>query len=156
MIQRRDCLKIGLVAGGGALLARRGVEAEDPKELLKFLCPPDGEAPDAQTKSPKARPFVAPLFVPPRKQPASTWTAAGGWVPRIDPPPDPNAHQRYDEFPPKHFYEIREQEFLWVYHPDKPYKAGSWSWGFDGSTPGPTYHARYGEPSKPHDQLPAL
>jgi FtsP/CotA-like multicopper oxidase with cupredoxin domain len=136
MIQRRDCLKIGLAAGGAALLARGGVEAQDPKELLKYLCPPDGEPPDAQTPSPKARPFVAPLFVPPIKQPVAA----------LDPPPDPRAHQRYEEFPPKKFYEIREQEFRWVYHPDPPYNAGSWSWGCDGSTPGPTYHARYGEP----------
>ncbi|HLX08092.1 MAG TPA: multicopper oxidase domain-containing protein [Thermoanaerobaculia bacterium] len=136
MIQRRDCLKIGLVAGGGALLARRGVEAQDPKELLKFLCPPDGEAPDSQTPSPKARPFVAPLFVPPIKQPVAA----------LVPPPDPRAHQRYEEFLPQKLYQIREEEFRWVYHPDPPYAAGSWSWGFDGSTPGPTYHARYGEP----------
>jgi FtsP/CotA-like multicopper oxidase with cupredoxin domain len=136
MIRRRDCLKLGLAAGGGALLARTARADEDRKDLLKFLCPPDGEPPDLATPSPPVRPFVGELFVPPIKQP----------VARLDPPPDPRAHQRYEEFRPKKLYEVREQEFLWTYHPDPPYGAGSWSWGFDGSTPGPTYHARYGEP----------
>jgi FtsP/CotA-like multicopper oxidase with cupredoxin domain len=136
MIRRRDCIKLGLAAGGGALLAGRGALADDRKDLLRFLCPPDGEPPDLATQSPSVRPFVCELFVPPIKQP----------VARLDPPPDPRAHQRYDEFPPQKLYEVREQEFLWTYHSDPPYGAGSWSWGFDGSTPGPTYHARYGEP----------
>lgn len=136
MIRRRDVLTLGLAAGGSGLLAARRALAADPKEMLKFLCPPDGEPPDLATPSPPARPFVAELFVPPIKQP----------VPRLDPPPDPRAHQRYLEFPPQKLYEIREQEFSWVYHPDPPYAGGSFSWGFDGSTPGPTYHARYGEP----------
>ncbi|HVF61171.1 MAG TPA: multicopper oxidase domain-containing protein [Thermoanaerobaculia bacterium] len=148
MIRRREVLKLGLVAGGSGLLARRAAAA-DPSDLLKFLCPPDGEPPDLATPSPPARPFVAPLFVPPIMQP----------VAKLDPQPDPRAHQRYEEFKPQKFYEIREQEFLWSYHPDPPYgdgsptwgsdgppwKTGSLSWGFNGSTPGPTYHARYGE-----------
>ncbi len=150
MIRRREVLKLGLVAGGSGLLARRAAAA-DPSDLLKFLCPPDGEPPDLATPSPPARPFVAPLFVPPIMQP----------VAQLDPQPDPRAHQRYEEFKPQKFYEIHEQEFLWVYHPEAPYgdgtlipkpgdathkPVGSLSWGFNGSTPGPTYHARYGEP----------
>jgi FtsP/CotA-like multicopper oxidase with cupredoxin domain len=136
MIRRREVLKLGLVAGGSGLLARRAAAA-DPSDLLKFLCPPDGEPPDLATPSPPARPFVAPLFVPPVMQP----------VAKLDPPPDPRAHQRYEEFKPQKLYEIHEQELTnWVYHPDPPYGGGSFSWGFNGSTPGPTYHARYGEP----------
>ena len=135
-MRRRDVLKLGLAAGGSGLLAARRALATDSKELLQFLCPPDGEPPDLATPSPPARPFVAELFVPPIQQPVAA----------LDPPPDPRAHQRYEEFPPKKLYEIHEQEFSWVYHPDPPYGGGSLSWGFDGSTPGPTYHARYGEP----------
>jgi FtsP/CotA-like multicopper oxidase with cupredoxin domain len=135
-MKRRNFLQLGLAAGGGSLLASRRGAAADPKELLKYLCPPDGEPPDAQTPSPKARPFALPLFVPPIKQPVAA----------LDPPPDPRAHQLYEEYPPQKLYEIREQEFPWVYHPDPPYRDGSWSWGLDGSTPGPTYNARYGEP----------
>ena len=134
-MRRRDVLKLGLAAGGSGLLAARGARA-DPKEMLKFLCPPDGEPPDLATPSPPVRPFVAPLFVPPVKQPVAS----------LDPQPDPRAHQLYEEHLPKKLYEIYEQELLWTYHPDPPYGNGSYSWGFDGTTPGPTYHARYGEP----------
>ncbi len=136
MVKRRDVLKLGLAAAGSGLIGAQGAKAQSP-ELLKYLCPPDGTTPDLVTRpSPPSRPFVAPLNVMPLKEP----------VAKLDPPPNPQAHQRYAEFLPKKFYEIRETEFRWVYHPDAPYNVGSWSWGFDGITPGPTYHARYGEP----------
>lgn len=137
MVRRRDVLKLGLAAGGSRIFAAAATP-HDPKELLKFLCPPDGEPPDLATPSPPATPFKAELFVPPVMQPVAT----------LDPPPDPRAHQRYDEFPPQKLYALHEQEFRWRYHPDPPYgnDGGSWSWGFNGSTPGPIFHARYGEP----------
>jgi FtsP/CotA-like multicopper oxidase with cupredoxin domain len=139
-MRRRDALKLGLAAGGAGLFARgaaAGQEQQDRRaELLKFLCPPDGFPDQLSRPSPAAEPFVAELFVPPVKRP----------VAKLDPAPDPRAHQRYEEFPPKKFYEIRETEINWQYHPRPPYDKGSWSWGFDGTTPGPTYHARYGEP----------
>ena len=145
MIKRRDFVKLGLAAGAGSLLAP-ALDAQQDDNRLRFLCLPDGLPPDPP--SPKSTPFVADLFIPPIKQP----------VARLDPPPDPRAHQRYAEFPPKKFYEIREQEFLWKYHPEPPYDKGSWSWGFDGMTPGPTYHARYGEPIliRRYNDLPQL
>jgi len=140
-MKRRDVLRLGLAGGAGLIAARRALgqvpgQPPDPNALLDFLCPPDGEPPDLVQASPPADPFVAELFVPPVRRP----------VPLLDPPPDPRAHQRYEEFPPKKLYELHEQEFLWRYHPAPPYGAGSVSWGFDGSTPGPTFHARYGEP----------
>ncbi|MEK6279418.1 MAG: multicopper oxidase domain-containing protein [Acidobacteriota bacterium] len=138
-MNRRDVLKLGLAAGGAGVLGANGVTAQEREkgaDLLKYLCPPDGFPDQLSRPSPKADPFVAELFVPPLKMP----------VEKLNPPPDPSAHQRYDEFLPKKFYEIREVELQWQYHPQPPYDKGSWSWGFDGSTPGPTYHARYGEP----------
>ena len=136
---------MGMVAGAGALLPP-ALTAQQNENLLRYLCLPDGLPPDPP--SPKSTPFVAPLFIPPIKKP----------VARLDPPPDPRAHQRYHEYPPKKFYEIREQEFRWFYHPEPPYDRGSWSWGFDGMTPGPTYHARYGEPIlvRRYNDLPSL
>lgn len=134
MVNRRDALKLGLAAAGSGLIGFDRVMAQSPT-LLENLCSPQNRSPDTPV-SPASRPFVAPLYIMPVKQP----------IPSLDPSPDPNAHQRYEEYPPKKFYEIRETEFRWVYHPDAPYNAGSWSWGFDGGIPGPTYHARYGEP----------
>lgn len=134
MVKRRDVLKLGLAAAGAGLIGADRTMAQSPT-LLENFCSPQNRSPDTPV-SPASRPFVAPLYIMPVKQP----------VPSLDPPPAPNAHQRYEEYPPKKFYEIRETEFRWVYHPDAPYNAGSWSWGFDGGIPGPTYHARYGEP----------
>src|SRR5215471_9341661 len=72
MLRRRDLLRFGLTAGGaGALAGAAGaaVKAGNPKDYLQFLCPPDGEPPDLAKASPKARPFVQELYVPPIKQP---------------------------------------------------------------------------------------
>jgi FtsP/CotA-like multicopper oxidase with cupredoxin domain len=105
---------------------------------LRFLCQPDGEPLEYEAHpSPKAMPFKDSLFIPPVKQPEND---------PLSPAPDPSAHQRYAEFPPKKFYVNHEQEIRWVYHSDAPYDKGTWSWGIDGTTPGPTFHARYGEP----------
>ena len=151
MATRRDVLKLGLVVGGASLLASERVKAqEQERDLLKYLCPPDGLPdqffPDPFSKpSPYAEPFVADLFIPPIALP----------VDQLTPLPNPDSHQRYEEFKPKKFYEIHEREFLWKYHTQPPYDKGSWSWGFwaknsqnreQGMAPGPTYHARYGEP----------
>jgi FtsP/CotA-like multicopper oxidase with cupredoxin domain len=142
-MNRRDALKLGLAAAGAGVLARdaNAQDREKGADLLKYLCPPDGFPDQLSRPSPKAAPFVQKLEPLPVKTP----------VAKLDPPPDPRAHQRYDEFRPKKFYEIRETEFQWQYHPHPPYsdnngRGVSWSWGFDGITPGPTYHARYGEP----------
>jgi FtsP/CotA-like multicopper oxidase with cupredoxin domain len=140
-MKRRDLLKGGLVACGAGLLGARARAQEASNSnpnigLLKYLCPPDGALPDMAIASPPSRPFVMPLQIMPVKKPVAS----------LDPPPDPLAHQLYGEYPPKKLYEIYEQEFKWQYHSDPPYGDGSWGWGFDGITPGPTYDAHYGEP----------
>jgi FtsP/CotA-like multicopper oxidase with cupredoxin domain len=148
MATRRDVLKLGLAAGGSGLLTSRAALAQH-RELVKFLCPPDDRPRQIndQPPSPPAEPWKAELFVPP-VMPA---------VSALNPPPDPRAHQRYEEFLPKKLYEIHEREFIWAFHPDPPYTPpkplpqGSWTWGFQAgsfepSTPGPTYAAHYGEP----------
>jgi len=155
-MKRRDFVRFGLAAGAAGLLGSK-LEAQQDNDLLKFLCLPDGLPPDLLTRpSPKVTPFVADLQIPPVMQPARR---------PLDPPPVPKAHQRYNEFLPKKFYEIHEKEFLWHYHPEPPYDKGSWSWGLaDGtnptkpSVPGPTYHARYGEPIfvRRHNSLPPV
>lgn len=164
MVKRRDLLKAGLAAGASGLFVAgkaRGDEAH--RRLTRFLCSPDDRARelDDQPPSPEAEPFVTPLFIPPVMQPLPPDQP-------LNPPPDPRAHQRYEDFLPKRFYEIREREFRWKYHANAKYSAagGSWSWGWEGwdyksnkplfndqfagrgpSTPGPTYHARYGDPA---------
>ena len=147
MADRRDFLKLGLAAGTASILAaRRGFAEEDPR--LSFLCSPDEHPPDSAFPSPKCRPFKSALFIPPLKTP----------VAKLDPPPVPKAHQLWDTHPAKKFYEIHEGEFPCIYHPDPPYDAGTLGFGFDGMTPGPTFHARYGEPIlvRRHNNLPPV
>ncbi len=135
MVRRRQVLSFA--AGAASALAARRVSAETPDELLKYLCPPDGlPDPLSVAPSPYAEPFAAELFIPPIKQPVAA----------LNPSADPRAHQLFDKHAPKKFYEIREQEFQWQYHPHQPYANGTLGWGFDYMTPGPTFMARYGEP----------
>ena len=149
-MKRRELLKAAAAAGGLGWVGLRSSSSQDnpPENPMKqYLCDPEWRPPDWAFPSPPATPFAVPLYVPPVK--AS--------IPRLTPPPVPTAHQLWDEHPPKKFYEIFENEFQWLYHTDRPYNAGSWSWGFDGLTPGPTYHARYGEPIlvRRHNALPS-
>ncbi|MEX2500137.1 MAG: multicopper oxidase domain-containing protein [Wenzhouxiangellaceae bacterium] len=69
----------------------------------------------------------------------------------------PEAHQRFDEFPPEKFHIERMGEGRWQYHPDGAYSeaGGSWHYGWHLGenphapsfiTPGATYRAFYDEP----------
>lgn len=160
MVERREFLRIGLATTGvGALAMAKSVargEDHDYGQLLQYLCPPDNLNDQLTYEaSPYAEPFKTELFEMPVAEPVAS----------LDPPPEPDAHQRYEDFPPKKFYEIHETEFYWPYHVDEPYSlnGGTPSWGFsnpalkespknvlgvrtDNYTPGPTVWAHYGEP----------
>jgi FtsP/CotA-like multicopper oxidase with cupredoxin domain len=88
-------------------------------------------------------PFIQPLPIVPAAQPVSELT----------PPPDPNNHQRYNEFPPVNLYDTHIVQSTWQFHPDLP---PSIVWGFNGMPMGETYYARYGEPFlvRYHNDLP--
>ena len=135
MFSRRDVLRMGFAAAGTGL-ASRLAHAQTPQSGLVF--PQTFQPSIVAAPSPPATPFVAPLNVMPVAQPVP----ASALVPA----PDPLAHQRYTEFPPKKFYIQHINEFRWQYHPEPPYDQGSWSWGFNGITPGETFLVNYGEP----------
>ncbi len=135
-MDRRDILKLGVATAGSGLTA--GVATgQVPQSGLVF---PDGyQVPSyVAAPSPPATPFVAPLYIPPAATPVSASA--------LNPAPDPARHQRYNEFRPQKFYVQTLSEFKWVYHPEGPYANGSWSYGFNGQTPGETFYAKYGEP----------
>src|SRR3989475_1895923 len=133
VLTRRDLMKLGLMSfpvldwGPSVALARTNA----------------GKGGDAVT-SPPTRPFVVELPIPPVAQAVQT----------LEPAPDPAAHQRYSEFPPRVFYEIHQKEAKHSFHPDLPENL---IWGFAGIFPGPTFHARYGEPiiARFYNDLPA-
>jgi FtsP/CotA-like multicopper oxidase with cupredoxin domain len=56
---------------------------------------------------------------------------------------DRDRHQFWELFPPRALYELRVGETMRSFHPELP---DSKVWGFEGSSPGPTILARYGEP----------
>ncbi|HWZ46223.1 MAG TPA: multicopper oxidase domain-containing protein [Candidatus Saccharimonadales bacterium] len=135
MFNRRDVLKIGAAAAGTGL-ASKLAQAQAPQSGLVF--PQTLQPSFVANPSPPATPFVAPLNIIPVARPVRASS--------LVPAPDPLAHQRYDDFPPQKFYVQRIGEFRWQYHPQPPYNQGSWSWGFNGGTPGETFHVKYGEP----------
>jgi FtsP/CotA-like multicopper oxidase with cupredoxin domain len=90
-------------------------------------------------------PWVDPLPIPQVLQPL-----AGGLSPAftpLEPARDwwgPYAHQRYNEFPAKKWYQIDVKEVPWSFHRDLSVPAMMFS--YCGSVPGPMIQARYGEP----------
>lgn len=135
-VGRRDTLKLGLAAaatGAGAGMVRA---EEVPQSGLLF--PDTYRQGIVRNPSPPSTPFVAPLNVIPRARPVPESA--------LRPGPDPRSHQRYNEFRPQKFYIQNLSEFKWQYHPEGVYRDGSWSWGFNGMTPGETIVGRYGEP----------
>ena len=141
MAKRREVLKAGAMAvastpaifGGAAL----------PRLAQAQLCRPEGiRSPLTEPDSPPVRHFHEPLYIPPAMEPVDPDS--------LTPPPDPNRHQRFDEFQPVKYYVQRITEGLWNYHEDlsnlNPLGFGSLAWMWNGATPGETLVARYGEP----------
>jgi len=93
--------------------------------------------------SPPTPPFVAELPIPPVAQPVTTPLSPAPGVNSVAGEAPRAPHQRWNEFLPQKFYEIHEREAYHSFHPNLP---PSKIWGFDGIFPGPTFHARYGEP----------
>ncbi len=74
-------------------------------------------------------------------------------------PPD-RALQRFADFPPVKRYEMFVRPFKHLFHPELMQKSTIWGYGNRfGQTfsPGPTFHARYGQPIvvRVHNELPA-
>ncbi|WP_297774237.1 multicopper oxidase domain-containing protein [uncultured Roseovarius sp.] len=160
-MKRRDALKLGLGAAGATTVASQAgaVEieqwpdsAEDGLTQSGLVFPDTFQPSIVAQSSPAVEPFTAPLNIMPVAEPVDPNT--------FDPPIEPARHQRFDDFPPQKHYEEVISEFRWKYHWQPPYgdgtpgvvgrdgdpDVGSWHWGFNGITPGETYHANYGEP----------
>ena len=122
-MSRRHLLKSGAVGAAGVaalpLLSPRRSFAQKPKVTA--------------TVSPATTPFVEPLPIPPVLQPVAA----------LSPVPNPAAHQLYLQHLPTKFYEVRVRAALHSFHPQLPPQK---IFGYNGITPGPTIHARYGEP----------
>lgn len=158
MLTRRKVLKNGVTvaAATGVAITAPKVFAGNPAHSPNRPFNPNGLVfprtfvPSILAQpSPPATPFIQPLFIMPSADILEVDEAD------LDPPPDPQSHQRYNDFPPQRFYVERIVQDRWVYHPEPPYNQGSWSIGWqlpeavDGRSfivPGCTYKAAYDEP----------
>jgi len=126
---RRDLIRMGLLTSTGYLVVKGGLSAR---------------ADNNKPQSPPTTPFIEPLPIMSIKQPVAALsptptiapnTAAGEARTR--------SHQAFTQFPPQKFYSLQDSAGLVSVSPDLPLQT---IWGYDGTTPGPTFHAKYGEP----------
>jgi FtsP/CotA-like multicopper oxidase with cupredoxin domain len=157
-LSRRDLLRIGLFSSASlSFLPFRSPAWSHPASTCPLLKRDEEIAKRilGDWGSPCTRPFVTPLPIPPVKRPV-----------RLNPLPQEQtlpgegrtlSHQQfgtlYGDLKNVAMYEVHQQEFLHSFHPDLPLQP---AWGFDGWSPGPTYHMRYGQPAiiRNWNQLP--
>ncbi len=131
-LTRRDLVKLGLLTSAGYLIRKRGLSARATSAAAEEL------------HSPPTPAFIEPLPIMPIKQPVAFLNP----VPTVTPNTAAGEgrtrdHQPFGQFPPQKLYEVVQQKAQVSMSPDLPLQT---IWGFDGMTPGPTYHAKYGEP----------
>ena len=151
-LNRRELMRMGLLTSAGLLIPKMGLSAR----ALNSAGVPTG-----MMASPPAAPFVQPLFIPPIAQPVSVLsgpapTAAPNTA--INPATgiafegrtrahqalvDPILNTTTNRFAPRKLYEVHQRAEDIVVHPDFPAQR---LWTFNGTVPGQTYVARYGEP----------
>ena len=153
-LSRRDLMKMGLLTSAGYLIPMNGLSSRAQfggggsfgSGCFGFY----GNS--GSPVSPPTTPFLEPLPIMPVHQPVTTLSG---------PPPttNPNTainpatglpfegrtrpHQAISQFPAQKLYEVHQREALVSVHPQLPTQR---LWSFNGSVPGPTYVARYGEP----------
>src|SRR5438105_6741666 len=143
-LSRRDLFKMGLITGAGYLVAKNGLSARawGVDKGKGGGGGNDGGAVGAA--SPATRSFVEPLRTLTVKQPVASLNPAPTAAPNTAAGEGRTiTHQAFTKFPPQKFYQITRAQVSATVSPDLPTQT---LWGFDGQTPGPVYHAKYGEP----------
>jgi FtsP/CotA-like multicopper oxidase with cupredoxin domain len=134
-LSRRDLMKMGLLTSAGLLIPKRGLSARALNSA--------GE-PTLWMASPPATPYVEPLFIPPIAQPVASLSPAPTAAPNTGAGEGrTRIHQAFTQFPPQKYYEVHQREALISVHPDFPLQR---LWTFNGTVPGQTYVAQYGQP----------
>ncbi len=159
LMNRRDLLRLGLLTGGGLLLAKNGLSAR----AVQW----GGGSGGGQCASPATTPFTMPLPIPPVKQPVA-WSSLSP-APSIAPNTaiNPATGLKYEgrtrthqgpalglPFPTPIAYQVTQRLAQIRVSNQLPLQN---LWTFDGSAPGPTYAAQYGQPVliRNVNQLPA-
>jgi len=150
-LSRRDLIKAGLLTSAGYLIQKNGLSARAQfsggGSFGGSDCDRrwyDGSGGNGTPVSPPTTPFVEPLPIPPIAQSVASLSPA--------PTVNPNTaageartrpHQALTTLAPQKFYEVHQREALISVHPQLPLQR---LWTFNGTVPGQTYVARYGEP----------
>jgi FtsP/CotA-like multicopper oxidase with cupredoxin domain len=158
-LSRREMMRLGLLTASGSLIAKQGLSAgitgsndgnlNTDGRLLSSV--------DLTPPSPPAPPWVQPMPILPQKLPIDPTAMLGGQpdgftlieratelVPHQLFTFDKNTGTYGGKFPPKTFYQMTLSEFQVQLHPS--YGKVTTVWGFDGTVPGPSIHATYGDP----------
>ena len=147
-LSRRDMIKAGLLTSAGYLIQKDGLSARahfspDHNDGCDRRWR-DGSGGNGTPVSPPTTPFVEPLFIPPIAQSVASLSPAPTVAPNIGAgEARTRNHQALTTLPPVKFYEVHQREQLLSVHPDLPLQR---MWTFNGTVPGQTYVARYGEP----------
>ncbi|HSB09617.1 MAG TPA: hypothetical protein VLM38_09045, partial [Blastocatellia bacterium] len=146
-LSRRDLMRLGLLTSAGFLIPKNGLSARAPQfggggsfgdDCFGFY----GRS--GTPVSPPTTPYVEPLPIPPIAQSVTSLTPA--------PTVSPNTaageartrpHQALTTLPPQKFYIVHQQEATLSMHPELPLQK---LWTFNGTVPGQTYVAQYGQP----------
>jgi len=165
-LSRRDLMRLGLLTSAGFLIPKNGLSARSPQfggggsfgdSCYGFY----GHS--GTPVSPPTTPFLEVLPIMPVHQPVAQFT---GPAPTAAPNTAINpatglpyegrtrTHQAFTQFPAQKLYEVHQQQASVSVHPQLPTQT---LWSFNGSVPGPTYVARYGEPIlvRNYNNLPA-
>ena len=149
-LSRRDLIKAGLLTSAGYLIQKNGLSARAQfggGGSFGSGCDRrwwDGSGGNGTPVSPPTTPFLEPMPIPPVAQPVTTLSPA----PTINPntvggEARTRPHQAFTQFAPQKLYEVHQREALISMHPQLPLQT---LWTFNGTVPGQTYVARYGEP----------
>lgn len=147
-LSRRDLVKMGLLTSAGYLIQKNGLSARAQFSGGGSFGSCDrrwsGFGGNGTPISPPTTPFIQPLTLPPIAQSVASLSPA--------PTVNPNTaagegrtrpHQALTQFPAQKYYEVHQREALLSVHPELPQQR---LWTFNGTSPGQTYVAHYGEP----------
>ena len=132
MLTRRELLKYGVTAATLSGFSPRFARGDDG----------GGGVPTSPFKT---QPFIQALPFPPVKKPFTTGSGCVAGLPTTGIQASPGTHQFIDrtDCAAALAYTIDVREGLHTFHPAIP---PTKIFGYDGIFPGPTFHARYGEP----------
>ena len=134
-LSRRDMMKMGLLTSAGLLIPKMGLSARARNSA---------GVPTGWMASPPAAPFIQPFTTPPIAQTVAALSPAPQVVPNTAAGERRTRdHQALTTHPPVKLYEVHQRDEFLSVHPDYPLQR---LWTFNGTVPGQTYVAHYGEP----------